>query len=75
MGIKRKSLYKWSFKAIKAIIDGRTNNPDAMQTQKSAMRRFREQIPELNMIEHLKPRSLVTDKTLWHYGRCIPIYE
>jgi hypothetical protein len=55
MGIKRESRYNWHFKSIKAIIDGRTNKAEDMIDRKDAMRRFREQVPELNWVEHMKP--------------------
>jgi hypothetical protein len=69
MGIKRESKYSWHFKSIKAIIDGRTNKAEDMVDRKNAMRKFREQVPELNWIEHMKPRSDVSDRKLWPYGR------
>ena len=75
MGLTRRSMYTWSFKSLKAIIDGRNNKEEKMQVKSKAMIAFLSQIPELSMIEHMKPRSTVYNKQLWPYGRCMSIFS
>jgi len=76
MGLTRRSLYTWSFKSLKAIIDGRENKEKDMQEKAKAIAAFVNQVSELTMIEHMKPRSTVYEKALWPYGRSMPVvYE